>query len=267
MISRTLRTDDGALIHYGLAGPDGGEPVLLCHGLGAGSAQFGADMAHFAARGYRVIAPDLRGHGASGVPQSVMPEAFSPERLRADLYALLDHEGMGKVHFVGNSLGGILGLGVAREQPERLASLTIFGTALALDVPAAGWMFRAMDRFPGRTAMAWLTAQTTTANRAARPLIADLLRRYDGRAAGHIVDHIRHYDLKDAALGWRGPGLVLLGGRDHAVNKALKGQIGALASRANWQTADLPQGGHCANLDATDAWRNALLNFWSSAAR
>lgn len=265
MIARTIKTDDGALIHYRLAGPDAGVPILLCHGLGAGSAQFAADIDHFASRGYRVIAPDLRGHGASGLPDRVTADAFSTARLRADIYAVLDQEGIGSVHWVGNSLGGILGLGIAAEQPARLASLAIFGTALALDVPAAGWMFRAFDRFPGRPAMAWLTAQTTTANRAARPIIADLLRRYDGRAAGHIVDHIRHYDLVAAAQGWTGPGLVLVGGRDHAVNKALKGQIGALAAHANWQTATLPQGGHCANLDASDDWRHALLSFWPTA--
>ncbi len=259
----SINTSDGARLTYGLTGPEQGVPVMLCHGLGAGGAQFAEDAEFFASHGYRVITPDLRGHATSGMPAHIGPEAFSTERLRADLYAMLEHAGMSKVHWVGNSLGGILGLGVAAEQPKRLQSLSLFGTALALDIPAAGWMFPVFDRVPGRRAMAWLTAQATTKNKAARPLIADLLRHYDARAAGFIVDHIRHYDLRDAASTWSGPALILVGGRDRAVNKALLGQLDVLRQRPNWQIVDLPEGGHCANLDATQDWRSALLNFWS----
>lgn len=262
----SIGASDGAVLTYGLTGPIGGAPIMLCHGLGAGGAQFAADAEFFARHGYRVIVPDLRGHGASGMPTQVGHDAFSPARLRADLYAMLDHAGLGKVHWVGNSLGGILGLGVADESPQRLQSLAIFGTALALNVPAGGWMFPALDRFPGRKPMAWLTAQATTANKNARPLIADLLGRYDARAAGFVVDHIRRYDLRDAARAWSGPGLVLVGGRDRAVNKALLGQLGDLRARPNWHVVDLPMGGHCANLDATDDWRAALLSFWPAGA-
>ncbi len=261
-----ITANDGTPLAYGLAGPARGTPVLLCHGLGAGGAQFEADADFFADRGYRVIVPDLRGHGGSGMPNLVSRDAFSPARLRSDLYAMLDHAGMDRVHWVGNSLGGILGLGVAAECPERLRSLAIFGTALALNVPAGGWMFPALDRFPGRRPMAWLTAQATTTNKAARPLIADLLHRYNARAAGFVVDHIRNYDLREAAYSWSGPGLVLVGGRDRAVNRALLGQLDGLRHRPNWQIEDLPEGGHCANLDATAGWRTALLSFWSAKA-
>lgn len=266
MRQHSIKASDGTILSYGLAGPDDGVPVLLCHGLGAGGAQFSGDVGWLAARGYRVLVPDLRGHGGSGMPPAIASEAFAPERLRADLYEMLDHAGMEKVHWVGNSLGGILGLGAAAEQPDRLASLAIFGTALALNLPVAGWPFIALDYFPGRRLTAWLTARSTTRNPAARPLIAAMLRRYQARAASQIVDHIRHYDLQAAATGWNKPGLVLPGGRDHAVNRALLRQLDPLRTLPNWTIVELPEGGHCANLDASDAWRAALVKFWSAAA-
>lgn len=266
MTLHTLSADDGTPLSYDLAGPGDGVPVLLCHGLGAAGMQFAADADFLAGQGYRVLVPDLRGHGASGMPPEIAAAAFAPARLRADLYAMLDQAGMAKVHWVGNSLGGILGLGAAAEQPGRLASLTLFGTALALNLPAAGWPFIALDYVPGRRLTAWMTARSTTTNRLARPLIAKMLGQYDGRAAAHVVDHIRRYDLQAAATGWAGPGLVLVGGRDGAVNRALTGQLDLLRARPNWRIVDLPQGGHCANLDARDDWRAALLSFWSAAA-
>lgn len=256
-----ILADDGTRLRFGLVGPEGGPALLLCHGLGAAGMQLAADAVFFAERGFRVLVPDLRGHGQSGMPDEVRPEAFSPARLRQDLYALLDHAGMEKVHWVGNSLGGILGLGAAAEAPQRLASLALFGTALALNLPAAGWPFIALDYFPGRKVAAWTTARTTTRDRAAQKVVAAMLNQYDARAAAQVVDHIRRYDLTDAALGWEGPGLVLLGGRDVAVNRALLKQLPALGARPNWRIVDLPEGGHCANLDATRAWREALLDF------
>ncbi len=266
MKRHVIIADDGTPLSYGLAGPEDGVPVLLCHGLGAAGAQFAEDAEFFAALGYRVLVPDLRGHGASGMPDVVAADGFSTTRLRADLFAMLDASGMAKVHWVGNSLGGILGLGAAEEAPERLASLTIFGTALALDLPVAGWTFTALDRFPGRRVAASVTARTTTRNPAGQKLLAAILGQYDARATAHIVDHIRHYDLRSAAMGWTGPGLVMVGGRDAAVNRVLLRQLDPLRDRPNWTIVDLPQGGHCANLDATEDWREALLSFWPVAA-
>src|SRR5690606_26715734 len=139
-------------------------------------------------------------------------------------------------------------------------SLTLFGTALALNLPAAGWPFIALDYFPGRRLTAWATARTTTQDRVGQSIVAAMLHQYNARAAAHVVDHIRRYDLTQAALGWTGPGLVLVGGRDRAGNRALLKQLPLLGERPNWRIVDLPEGGHCTNLDATDAWRAALLD-------
>lgn len=257
---------DGTPLRYGATGPEDGPVVVLCHGLGAAGRQFRDDAEHFAARGFRVLLPDLRGHGASGRPEPVTAAACAPERLEQDLAEMLDHAGAGRVHWVGNSLGGIIGLGLVAARPGRFASLALFGTALALNLPArTGVMLPLLDRVPGRALAAAITARSTTRNRAARPLIAAMLARYDAATAAGIVAHICRYDRTAAATGWTGPGLVLVGGADRAVNLALRRQLPALAGRSNWRIVELPEGGHCANLDATQAWRQALLAFWAES--
>ena len=262
-MDHSFTASDGTRLNYSDLGPREASAVILCHGLGAGAAQFAADAQWFVQRGHRVLVPDLRGHGHSGGAAADGADAYSPQRLMRDQLELLNEAGIARAHWVGNSLGGIIGLRLVAEAPERFASLAIFGTALALSLPVwtAGLM-PLLDRFPGRRATARLTANSTTRNRAARPIIADLLNRYETRAVTDIVRHISRYDLRAAATEWTGPGLVLVGGRDAAVNRALHGQLAPLRARPNWQIVDLPQGGHCANLDATDAWRDALLAFW-----
>lgn len=59
--------------------------------------------------------------------------------------------------------------------------------------------------------------------------------------------------------------LLLRGGRDAAVNAALAPTLETMRDRSGFALADLPKGGHCANLDATNAWRAALLDFWRRA--
>lgn len=258
-----ITASDGTALHYAQTGPRQGPTVVLCHGLCAAGGQFHADATWFAERGFRVVVPDLRGHGQSGLPQDITDAAFAPERLWSDIETILDHLDIDRVHWVGNSLGGIVGLVASRDEPGRLASLTLFGTALALNLPPLGWTLPLLDRVPGRRIAAWITARNTTRNEQARPLIQAMLAQYDAQAAAGIVRHIRRYDLLDVAKAWTGPGLVLVGGEDRAVNQALLGQLDALRGQTNWRIGHLTRGGHCANLDATHAWREALIAFWS----
>jgi pimeloyl-ACP methyl ester carboxylesterase len=83
-----------------------GRPVVLLHGLmGSGTlmASHGPARA-IAARGYRVILPDLRGHGDSGRPHD--PARYPPDVLADDGLALVDHLGLDDYHLAGYSLGG-----------------------------------------------------------------------------------------------------------------------------------------------------------------
>ncbi|WP_052715959.1 alpha/beta fold hydrolase [Devosia chinhatensis] len=261
-VQRFTASDGTPLVYWDVGARDG-VPLVLCHGLGAGAEQFTLDARFFAQHGFRVIAPDLRGHGASGVPQTGADAGYGLERLAQDQIDMLDHAGIDRAHWVGNSLGGIIGLTLVASHSGRFASLSLFGTALALSLPRWTAAFMpAIDRFPGRGPMARMTAWSTTRNRAARPLVEALLNRYDGAAVTAMIGHITRYDLLAAARAWAGPGLVMVGGRDRAVNRALLGQLETLRRRPNWRIVDLPEGGHCANLDATDLWRATLLAFW-----
>ena len=236
---------------------------MLCHGLAAGGSQFDADAAHFAALGHRVLVPDLRGHGQSGAPATSDPGDFSIPTLADDMGALLDHAGAAEVHWVGNSLGGIVALDLVGRQPERFRSLALFGTAFALNLPSmAAPVFPLLYGLLGADLLARITAFNTTRHAPARPIIAAMARAFDPRIGAAITAQIRRYDLLDNALFYAGPLLVLVGGRDTAVNLALRPALRRIGHRPNWTITELPDGGHCANLDASATWRTALLNFW-----
>lgn len=260
-MQQEFRAPDGTLLRYLEAGPANGPAVVLCHGLAAGGQQFHADAEHFARAGYRVLVPDLRGHGASQA--AAAPGSFTIRALADDMLALLDHAGASRVHWVGNSLGGIVALELVGRVPGRFASLSLFGTAFALNLPPVGPVLPLLYGVLGRNLLARITAVNTTRHKPARPLIAAMARAFDPRIGAAISSHVRRYDLLDNALGYAGPVHILVGGRDTAVNLALRPALKRIGARPNWTITHLPEGGHCANLDATQQWRQALADFWA----
>ncbi len=257
-----LTATDGVRIVYDDNGPREGVPVVLCHGLAAAGGQLRADAEYFAGLGYRVLVPDLRGHGRSGRPQPLTPESLSIARLADDLVAMLDHAGVGPVHWVGNSLGGILALQMLGKHEARFRTLATFGTAYRLGLPRLGGLIPLSYRLLGPGLVAKLTALTTTRNKAARVLIETLVRQNDPEVGGMLASNLATYDLIANAERAKLPILMLRGGRDRAVNAGLGPTIAVMRGHENFTLVELSEGGHCANLDATDEWRAALLRFW-----
>jgi pimeloyl-ACP methyl ester carboxylesterase len=105
-------------------GPD----LVLLHGLGASSFSWRHNRAPLA-RHFRVITPDLPGHGRSPAP---LAADYRPEALVRGLLNWLDWLGLDTVVLGGNSLGGGLSLLAAREQPERVSALVLLAPAAAL---------------------------------------------------------------------------------------------------------------------------------------
>ena len=107
---------------------DASNVALLVHGLTGRAGAFEALVeelgpeAGVPSGGWRFLAPDLRGRGASrGLAGG---EGGIPEHAR-DLLALLDREGLEKVVFVGHSLGAMIGVYIAAEHPECLSGLVL----------------------------------------------------------------------------------------------------------------------------------------------
>ena len=100
------------------------ETVLMHHGFGR-SGNFWYPWVPDLARHYRVIRTDARGHGRSVKPAADFP--WSLEILVEDACWLLDRLSIDKVHFIGESGGGLIGLLFALRHPDRVASLTLCG--------------------------------------------------------------------------------------------------------------------------------------------
>ena len=121
---------DGARTVYEVHGRPGAPALLFGHAQILSRAQYAPQVEAFAGR-YRVIALDFRGHGES----PVSPAPYRMEDLAQDAVAVLDAEGIERAHYLGSSLGGMVGFALALEHAPRLASVTFLATQGVL--PAA----------------------------------------------------------------------------------------------------------------------------------
>ncbi|HTO09867.1 MAG TPA: alpha/beta hydrolase [Myxococcota bacterium] len=123
-----------------LAGPPGGDPVLLLHGYPQTRHTWRAELRALAAAGFRACAPDQRGYSAGARPEGI--DAYRTENLIADALAVADSLGAARFHLVGHDWGGQLAWLTAAQHPERVRTLAV----LSRPHPAA--FARAMSADP-----------------------------------------------------------------------------------------------------------------------
>jgi pimeloyl-ACP methyl ester carboxylesterase len=111
-----------------------GPLVVLAHGFPDIALTWRLQVPALVAAGYRVVAPDMRGYGASSRPEPV--EAYRSDVLGDDLAALLDHEGVERAHFVGHDWGASTVWPLGLTHPDRVLSLTGLSVPYAPPSPA-----------------------------------------------------------------------------------------------------------------------------------
>lgn len=105
--------------------------LILQHGYGR-SGRFWYSWVPYLSRFYRVVRPDLRGLGISSSDFD-LETGLSVESYIGDLIALIDALGGKPVHYCGESLGGIIGMALAAEQPRRLRTLSLVAAPVEIN--------------------------------------------------------------------------------------------------------------------------------------
>lgn len=131
---------DGVRLYYLDAGPASAPPVLLLHGFASSAAVNWVApgwVDTLTAAGFRVLAPDQRGHGAS--TKLYDPGAYTPAAMVDDAVALLDHLELPQAVFFGYSMGARVAAFAAVHRPERVSALILGGLGIGLVKGVGNW--------------------------------------------------------------------------------------------------------------------------------
>lgn len=138
-------------VHHHVEGPAAAPALLLIHSLGSDHTIWDPIVPQLT-RHFRVLRYDQRGAGASPVPEG----PYQIADLAEDALALLDRLGVTRAHVCGTSLGGAVGLWLARHAPERVDRLAVICSSARFGAPEA-WQARArLVRSEGVAAVAQL---------------------------------------------------------------------------------------------------------------
>ncbi|MGE0876013.1 MAG: 3-oxoadipate enol-lactonase [Burkholderiales bacterium] len=157
-MTKTVKAN-GIETSYSLEGPADAPVLMLSNSLLTDYGMWDFQMPAFSAK-YRVLRYDSRGHGGT----QATPGAYTMELLVADVVGLLDALGIARVHFLGLSMGGMIGQLLAARHGDRLLSLCLSDTACQMP-DAAAWDARielarskGTSAFVGPMTERWLTA-------------------------------------------------------------------------------------------------------------
>jgi pimeloyl-ACP methyl ester carboxylesterase len=250
-----------ATIAYWLSGPPEAPTVVLLHGATLDHHAWEPQAAQLANR-YRVVAPDLRGHG-----QSAMADTFRFEGVVADVLALLDEvDTDAPLALVGLSLGGNVAQEIVYRAPDRVDALVVADATcntaprhpLAAPLTVATLSTMALtgrDRFMQRAA-----AVTSLREDVRRYLVdanADRSPREVVQILTSLVDDALHPD-PDYRLPV--PTLLLHGAKDR-VGDIVAGTRAWAERDPGVDYAEIPDAGHASNQDNPDAFTAELTTF------
>ncbi len=243
---------------------EGTGPVIgFLHGVGADHSVWNAVLPKLSSS-FRLLAPDLRGHGRSPAP----PDGdYRPEALEADLLALLEAKGIPALHVVGLSAGAQLALRLGLDAPARIRSVTLIGGSVYTDGHTRAIAERWAETYAqdGPDAMAvrllkdlyypdWIEAHMDFADR-----LREEVPRRDYRAASLWARATSTFDERGRIATLRPPALVIQGMDDQVVD-ASHGRI-LRQSIPGARMRILAQTGHMVPIERPDETAEAIAQF------
>ncbi|MBI9074004.1 MAG: alpha/beta hydrolase [Desulfatibacillum sp.] len=253
-------------IEYVAAGDKKDQAMVFVHSLLANWKQFIPQLEHFSKDHY-VLSISLRGHGGSGRPAHESPETYSLEKFSSDVLSICDHLGLERFHYVGNSAGGLTGYEFLSRYPERLKTLTTFGSPGDVDFPL--WLTRGYGRFMSLVVRV-LGQQFygKVASRAAvctgdayQFLIDEVVWEVNWQVVRHVFNSIGKISFVNLLETSTVPILVIHAEKDYGFQRLLRTTYEAEKKNPHLTIKQLANAGHLANLDQPEALNRIIEKF------
>ena len=259
---------DDIRIQYELTGRENLPVVMLSHSLASSLVMWAPQMDLLQPR-FRVLRYDTRGHGGTDAPEG----PYTLEGLADDALALLDMLHIEAVHFVGLSMGGMIGQCLALNHPERLKSLTLCDTAARIPEEAQPvWDERiAAARKNGMAALASQTLERwfTPPYLAEKPPLVEQIRQQilSTPVPGFIgcCEAIRRLDYLDRLSGIALPTLIIVGEDDPGTPVEASEAMHARIKGSNLVV--LADAAHLSNIEQAEDFNKALMDFLAGVSR
>jgi len=251
-----------ARIHYVLEGQSGSPVLVFSNSLGTNYLMWDPQVPEIRKK-LRVLRYDTRGHGQS----SVTAGPYSIERLAKDVIALLDALDLDRVHFCGLSMGGMIGMWLGVNAPERLSKLVLCNTAAKIGT-SGFWKARidavqknGMKSVASAVVERWFSPAFREKAPATVSSTLKMLEKANPAGYAACCAAVRDFDFREQLSKIHIPALVIAGAHDPATPPAdgrfLADQIpGARYAELN--------AAHLSNIEDQDLFNGEVTAFLNS---
>jgi 3-oxoadipate enol-lactonase len=253
---------NGINIHCELSGKKQAPVVVVGHSLACSQVMWWPQLELLETH-FQVLRYDTRGHGQTGAP----PGAYTLEQLVADAIGMLDALKLDQVNWVGLSMGGMVGQGIALGHPDRLSSLVLADTAAIIPAEAQPvWQERidaavngGMQAVAESTLERWFTPVYLKQNRPEVDRIRQQILATP--VAGYVgcSEAIRRLNYLERLNALKARTLIMVGADDPgtpvAASEAMNAQI------KNSKLVVIPQAAHLSNIEQADVFNDQLMAF------
>jgi 3-oxoadipate enol-lactonase len=259
----------GRRLYYDLAGPDDGPVVCFTHSLSSDGGMWAEQVPPLLAAGFRVLRVDMRGHGGS----DPVAGDYTMDQLAADVAAVIDALGIRQIHYIGLSIGGMIGQAFAIHHGDKLKSMMLCDTLPAsLPDGQAAWAPRiaaaskenSLAPLAEGTMERWFTATFKPRNPGRWTQIRDTIVGTTARGYLGCAAAILNFDFLARLPTLKTPSLVVCGADDLGTPPAANKRIAALIPGARYE--EIAAARHLPNVEQPAVFNRIMMN-WLGAQR
>jgi 3-oxoadipate enol-lactonase len=251
-----------ARIHYALEGQSGAPALVLSNSLGTNYSMWDPQLPELRKK-LRILRYDTRGHGQS----SLTPGPYSIEQLGRDVIALLDALDLDRVHFCGLSMGGMIGMWLGANAPERLNKLVLCNTAAKIGTSEV-WNARieavrknGMKSVASAVVERWFSPAFREKPPATVSSTLKMLEAANPEGYAACCAAIRDFDFREQLSRIRVLTLVIAGAHDPSTPPADGRFLADQIQGAQYAELDAA---HLSNIEAQDRFNNEVAKFLNS---
>jgi 3-oxoadipate enol-lactonase len=250
---------NGCPIHYEVEGAQDKPVLMFCNSLGTTLHMWDGQMPEVL-KHFRVVRYDRRGHGKSGVPNG----PYNMEMLGRDALAVMDAAGVDKINWCGLSMGGMVGMWLGANAPQRCNRLILSNTSAYFENKQI-WNDRialvkekGLSAIVGGTLERWFTKDFRDREPAKVKTIADMF--LGTKLEGYIAcgQAVRDMDHREIIKSIKAPTMIIAGKQDAGTTVEMAELIRKSIPGASMTLFDAA---HIANVECAHDYTDAVLGF------
>src|SRR5262252_9299222 len=259
----------GRRLYYDLTGPETGPVVCITHSLASDGGSWAEQVPPLLQAGFRVLRLDMRGHGGSGPVDG----DYTMQALAADVAAVLDRLVIPRVHYIGLSIGGMIGQAFAIEHAAKVISAMWCDTLPASPAGAAAmWNERmntvrranSLEPLADATMERWFTDAFKGIRLGRWKQIRDTIAATTPAGYLGCSAAIMNFDFTGRLPSLRVPALVVCGADDPGTPPSENRRLAELVPGGRYE--EIPNARHFPNVERPDVFNRIMIS-WLEAQR